>query len=255
MLPSSRAHALADRLHRMSEPHVLTVDADPAARELIAAYLRQHQVRVTTLADADAMHAVLADEVVDLVMLDLQPSRDDAIERARLLRNTSAIPIIMLSSRREVADLVMALEMGADDYMTKPFSPRELLARIRAVLRRQPGGPLQGKPPGVRAFRFDGWELNLSTRRLLGRDGPAAALTNVQFGLLLALLGSPRRILSRRELLDLSRLHNDEVYERSVDVQIMRLRRRIEQDPSQPRCIVTERGAGYVLNAQVQTIY
>jgi DNA-binding response OmpR family regulator len=149
----------------------------------------------------------------------------------------------------------MGLELGADDYLTKPFSPRELLARIRSILRRRRAEVRQGRPEGIRAYRFDGWELNLNTRRLTAPGGRAVALSNGEFSLLVVLLGSPHRILSRDQLLDLSRLHNDEVYNRSIDVQIMRLRRKIEPEPAQPRYIRTERGAGYLFGVPVETVY
>jgi DNA-binding response OmpR family regulator len=161
----------------------------------------------------------------------------------------------MLTGRAEEADRVMGLELGADDYLTKPFSPRELLARIRTILRRRKSEIRQGRPEGVRAYRFDGWELNLNTRRLTGRDGKSVTLSNGEFSLLVVLLGAPNRILSRDQILDLSRLHNDEVYNRSIDVQIMRLRRKIEVDAAKPRYIRTERGAGYQFGVPVETVY
>jgi DNA-binding response OmpR family regulator len=236
-------------------PHVLVVDDDPAIRELITDYLAGNEMRVTAVADGDRMRAILADQVVDLVVLDLKLRGEDGMALARKLRDDSEIPIVMLTGRSEEADRVMGLELGADDYLTKPFSPRELLARIRTVLRRRRAEVRQGRPDGVRAYRFDGWELNLNTRRLIAPGGRAVALSNGEFSLLVVLLGSPHRILSRDQLLDLSRLHNDEVYSRSIDVQIMRLRRKIEPDASQPRYIRTERGAGYVFGVPVETVY
>jgi len=173
----------------------------------------------------------------------------------RRMRDESAIPIIILTGRRDEADRVMALELGADDYLTKPFSPRELLARIRTVLRRRRAEVRQGRPEGVRAYRFEGCELNLNTRRFSTREGRVVALSNVEFSVLVVLLGAPDRILSRDQLLDLSRLHADEVYNRSVDAQIMRVRRKIEPDPASPRYIRTERGAGYVFGVPVETVY
>ena len=236
-------------------PHVLAVDDDPTIRELMADYLGQNEFRVTAVADGRAMQTVLAEEVVDLIVLDLKLQTEDGMAIARRLRDESAIPIIMLTGRKEEADRVMGLELGADDYLTKPFSPRELLARIRTVLRRRRAEVRQGRPEGIRAYRFDGWELNLNTRRLTGRDGHAVPLSNGEFSLLVVLLGAPDRILSRDQLLDMSRLHNDEVYNRSVDVQIMRLRRKIETDPAEPRYIRTERGVGYVFGVPVETVY
>ena len=236
-------------------PHVLAVDDDPVIRELIADYLGQNDLRVTTVADGAGMREVIAEQVVDLIVLDLRLKAEDGMALARKLRDESAIPIIMLTGRAEEADRVMGLELGADDYLTKPFSPRELLARIRTVLRRRRAEVRQGRPDGIRAYRFEGWELNLNTRRLADAAGNAVALSNGEFSLLVVLLGSPQRILTRDQLLDLSRLHNDEVYNRSVDVQIMRLRRKIEKDPANPRYIRTERGAGYVFGVPVETVY
>ena len=236
-------------------PHVLVVDDDPMIRELISDYLGKNELKVTAVADGRSMQEVLADQVVDLVVLDLKLRGEDGMALARRLRDDSEIPIVMLTGRVEEADRVMGLELGADDYLTKPFSTRELLARIRTILRRRHAEVRQGKPEGIRAYRFDGWELNLNTRRLTGTEGKAVPLSNGEFSLLVVLLGAPNRILSRDQLLDLSRLHNDEVFNRSVDVQIMRLRRKIEPDPAQPKYIRTERGAGYLFGVPVDTVY
>jgi DNA-binding response OmpR family regulator len=235
--------------------HILAVDDDPTIRQLIVDYLGQNGLRVTAVADGRAMQAVLDEQVVDLVVLDLRLQAEDGMALARRLRDESAIPFIMLTGRADEADRVLGLELGADDYLTKPFSPRELLARIRTVLRRRRAEVRQGRPDGVRAYRFDGWELNLNTRRLTAADGRQVALSNGEFSLLVVLLGSPQRILTRDQLIDLSRLHNDEVFNRSVDVQVMRLRRKIEQDPGEPRYIRTERGAGYLFGVPVETVY
>ena len=201
------------------------------------------------------MQAVLAQEVVDLIVLDLKLKSEDGMTMAARLREDSAIPIIMLTGRREEADRIMGLELAADDYLTKPFSPRELLARIRAVLRRRRPEMQQGRPEGIRAYRFDGWELNLNTRRLKAPDGRAVRLSNGEFSLMVVLLGSPHRILSRDQILDMSRLHGDDVYNRSVNTQVLRLRRKLEPDPDKPRYICTERGAGYVFSVPVEIIY
>src|SRR5258706_3802446 len=184
--------------------HVLAIDDDPILREAVADYLGQHEFRVTAVADGRAMQAVLAAEVVDLIVLDLKLQAEDGMALARRLREESAIPIIMLTGRSEEADRVMGLELGADDYLTKPFSPRELVARIRAVLRRRRTEFNQGRPEGIRAYRFDGWELNLNTRRLTARDGRAVRLSYGEFSLLVGLLVPPHRLLSREQLLYLS---------------------------------------------------
>jgi two-component system, OmpR family, response regulator len=238
-----------------AQAHVLAVDDDPVIRDAIVDYLGQYEFRVTAVADGASMQAVLASDVVDLIVLDLTLRAEDGIGLVRRLRDQSAIPVVMLTGRREEADRVMGLELGADDYLTKPFSPRELLARIRAVLRRRRLEVHQGRPEGIRAYRFDGWELNLNTRRLRNRDGKTVPLSNGEFSLLVVLLGAPNRILSRDQLLDMSRLHGDDVYNRSVNTQVMRLRRKLEADPAKPRYICTERGAGYLFGVPVETIY
>src|ERR1700675_1425114 len=238
-----------------SRLHVLAVDDDPVIRETISDYLGQYDFRVTAVADGRAMQAVLAHDVVDLVVLDLKLRDEDGMALASGLREESAIPIIMLTGRREEADRVMGLELAADDYLTKPFSPRELLARIRAVLRRRQPEVQQGRPEGIRAYRFDGWELNLNTRRLKAPAGKVVRLSNGEFSLLVVLLGAANRVLTRDQLLDMSRLHGDDVYNRSVNTQIMRLRRKLESDPAKPRYICTERGAGYVFSARVDIVY
>jgi two-component system, OmpR family, response regulator len=239
---------------RSAVGHVVVVDDDPILRSAVADYLGEQHFRVTAVADGAAMQAVISDDVVDLVVLDVRLGSEDGMALARKLRDESTIPIIMLTGRREEADRVMGLELGADDYVTKPFSPRELLARIRAVLRRRPELQ-QGRPEGVRAYRFDGWELNLNTRRLKAPDGRLVELTNGEFSLLVVFLSAPHRILARDQLIDMSRLHSDDVYNRSVDTQIMRLRRKLEIDLAKPRYIRTERGAGYLFGVPVETLY
>jgi two-component system, OmpR family, response regulator len=237
------------------ERHVLVVDDDPLVREMVADYLRRNDVRVTAVGDGRALQQSLEDEVVDLIVLDLKLRSEDGMQIARRLRERSAVPILMLTGRHEEADRVMGLELGADDYLTKPFSTRELLARIRALLRRaQAQASVADAMARVRAYRFAGWELNVGLRRLKHPDGHAVDLTNGEFSLLAAFLASPQRTLSRDQLLELSRLHNAEVYDRSIDVQILRLRRKIEADPAHPRFIVTQRGAGYVFDAAVETV-
>jgi two-component system OmpR family response regulator len=170
------------------------------------------------------------------------------------VRDQSSLPIIIVSGRLDEADRVMALELGADDYVTKPFSPRELLARIRTVLRRSAATQvLTGRQLDVRAYRFAGWELNIGTRKLISPAGVRIDLTNGEFSLLSAFLAAPGRVLSREQLLEASRLYDD-VFDRSIDVQILRLRRKIEENPSTPQFIKTERGAGYTFAAAVEKL-
>jgi len=235
--------------------HVIALDDDPAVREMVAEYLGQNEIRVTAVASGAELAAAMAREVADLVILDLRLRGEDGMHIARKLREQSAIPILMLTGRAEEADRVMGLELGADDYLTKPFSPRELLARIRALLRRaQAQSTVADAMAKVRAYRFAGWELNIGLRKLKSPKGEAVELTNGEFRILAAFLSAPQRILSRDQLLELSRVHNAEVYDRAIDIQILRLRRKIEADPAQPKFIKTERGAGYVFSVPVDVI-
>ena len=241
----------------MSEPqtHVLAVDDDAAVRDLIGEYLRENELRVTCVASGKELADVMARETVDLVVLDVRLPGEDGMQIARKLRDASAIPILMLTGRAEEADRVMGHELGADDYLTKPFSPRELLARIRALLRRaRAQATVADAIAAVRAYRFGGWELNIGLRKLKNPKGEAVELTNGEFRILAAFLSAPQRVLSRDQLLELSRVHSAEVYDRAIDLQILRLRRKIEIDPAHPQFITTERGAGYVFAAPVQTV-
>jgi two-component system, OmpR family, response regulator len=236
-------------------PHVLAVDDDPALRALLADYLGANDLRVTAVASGRELREVMARETVDLVVLDVRLGAEDGMQIARRLREDCAIPILMLTGRVEEADRVMGLELGADDYLGKPFSTRELLARIRALLRRaQAQASVADALARVRGYRFAGWELNVGLRRLKDPQGRPVELTNGEFSLLASFLCAPQRTLTRDQLLDASRLHNAEVYDRSIDVQILRLRRKIEADPARPTFIVTQRGAGYVFNAAVEAI-
>jgi two-component system, OmpR family, response regulator len=235
--------------------HVVVLDDDAAVRALLTDYLSEHDLRVTALAAGAELDTVLAREAVDLLVLDLGLGAEDGLHIARRLRVDSALPILMLTGRAEEADRVMGLELGADDYLTKPFSTRELLARVRALLRRAGArDTVADAIARVRIYRFGEWELNIGLRRLKANGGASVTLTNGEFSLLTALLSSPHRVLTREQLLDLSRLHNAEVYDRSIDVQILRLRRKIEPDTARPTYIKTERGAGYVFDAPVQAI-
>jgi two-component system, OmpR family, response regulator len=239
----------------MSQPHILVVDDDPQIRELLREYLTENALRVSASATGEQMAGILENEAIDLVILDLRLAGEDGMAIARMLRDRSAIPIIILTGVRDEADRIMGLELGADDYLTKPFSPRELLARIRTVLRRTKGPALtEARQREVRAYRFADFELNMRTRRLT-RGPQRIELTNGEFNLLAALLAAPQRILTRDQLLEASRVFDNEVYDRSIDVQILRLRRKIEVDSSQPKFITTERGAGYQFSAPVDVLY
>lgn len=237
-------------------PHILVVDDDADIRQLIAEYLGEFNLRVSVARDGQSMQKALAQNVVDLILLDLKLPDDDGMNIARELRARSSIPIIILTSRKDDVDRIMGLELGADDYLTKPFNPRELLARVRTVLRRAQVHPAGARSEGEvpRGYRFPGWELDLRSRRLTSTAGDRVELTHTEFALLIAFLGSPRRILSREQLIELSHGYDEEVFDRSIDVQILRLRRKIEMDASRPELIKTERGEGYVFNAAVEVV-
>ncbi len=236
--------------------HILAIDDDPAMRKLVADYLRENDLRVTAVATGAEMAQALDQHAIDLVVLDLRLAGEDGMELARKLREEGATPIIIVTGKHDEADRVMGLELGADDYVMKPFSPRELLARIRAVLRRYQTARevLSSSGEKRRAYRFAGWELNLGSRRLTSPEGRRVDLSNGELNLLQALCAAPQRVLTREQLLDLSRLNGAEVYDRSIDVQILRLRRKIEPNPAQPQYIRTERGAGYVFSVPVQAL-
>lgn len=236
-------------------PHILAVDDDPLVRQLIVNYLGDHDLRVSAVEGGREMAARMARGPVDLVLLDLRLPGEDGLQLVRQIRERSKVPVIILTGVNEEADRVMGLELGADDYLTKPFSPRELLARIRALLRRaRMHESLSSNLASVRAYRFAGWELNLRLRRLTSPDGQPVPLRNAELNLLVAFLSAPQRVLPREQLLERSRLHNAEVYDRSVDVLVGRLRKKIETDPRAPRLLVTERGSGYVLRAAVEVV-
>jgi two-component system OmpR family response regulator len=235
--------------------HVLVVDDDPLVRDAIVDYLGDNQVKVTALASGHEIPAVMQRETIDLLVLDLRMPGQDGMQIARKLREESQLPIIMLTSRKDEADRVMGLELGADDYLTKPFSPRELLARVRALLRRARAQETVAEGmEKVRAYRFAGFELNVRLRRLKGLADENIPLTNGEFSLLAAFLAAPHRVLSRDQLLGLSRVHNTEVYDRAVDVAVGRLRKKVQPPEGAPELIQTARGSGYVFTADVEIV-
>ena len=234
---------------------MLVVDDDESVRRLVDDYLVQNDFRVSAAVTGGELMSAFAREVIDLVLLDLRLPGEDGMQLLRQLRAQSQIPVIILTGRSEEADRVMGLELGADDYLTKPFSPRELLARIRTVLRRAHAGQEVHGAPVCRAYRIPGWELNLRTRRLTGDDGAQVALSNGEFNLLAALLSTANRVVTRDQLIEMSRRYDNEVYDRAVDVQILRLRRKLERNPAEPQIIITERGAGYRIAVPVEAVY
>jgi DNA-binding response OmpR family regulator len=238
--------------------NILLVEDEPAIQELIAVNLQHAGHHVIRARDAEGALGIVKSALPDLLLIDWMLPGMSGVALARQLRQeerTRQIPIIMLTARSEEADKIAGLEAGADDYLTKPFSPRELLARIRALLRRSRAQQtVADGHQKMRAYRFAGWELNVRLRRLTTPAGANVALTNSEFNLLAAFLAAPQRVLSRDQLLGLSRLHNDEVYDRSVDVQVARLRKKIQPAESSVELIRTERGAGYVFTAPVEIV-
>jgi len=234
--------------------HILVVEDDRPTSDLISQYLGDNHFRVSTAVTGTEAEQALGGDAVDLVILDLNLPDQDGLMLAKKLLAERDIPIVMLTGRSDEMDRVLGLELGADDYVTKPFSPRELLARIRAVLRRAqttPGGTRREREQALRIYRFAGFELRTGTRKLISPEGKDLELTSGEFALLATFLKSPQQILSRDQLLEGSRMYDD-VYDRSVDVQILRLRRKIEKNAAEPQIIKTERGAGYYLDCVVE---
>ncbi len=232
-------------------PHILVVDDDREIRDLTGRYLRKHGFRVESAADAKAMDRLLRDGRFDLIVLDLMLPGEDGLSICRRLRASTRIPILMLTAVAEDTDRIIGLEIGADDYLTKPFNPRELLARIRAVLRRAEGAGSAADPvEGV--LIFSGWRLDPARRELRDPQGVLIELTAGEFGLLMALVERPRRVLSRDRLLDLTKGRDAQPFDRSIDVQVSRLRRKIEPDPKNPDMIKTVRSGGYIFTLPVE---
>lgn len=231
---------------------ILIVDDDNDIRTLLGSFLEKHGFSVTKARDGVEMQACLARSPHDLAILDLMLPGQDGLELCRQLRQRSTIPVIMLTARTEETDRIVGLEIGADDYVTKPFNPRELLARIRAVLRRSAGmtAPDAGTAP-TRGYRFEGWTLSPERRELTNPAGVMVDLSTGEFDLLLAFLESPNRVLTREHLLDAARSQPEAVFDRAIDVQVSRLRKKIEPDEDSPPMIRTVRGAGYLFVPRV----
>jgi len=231
----------------MSESgHILVVDDQQEICDLVREYLTDEGFRVSTANDGAGLREEMARGPVDLVILDLMLRGDDGLQLARELRNGSDIGIIMLTGRGETVDRIIGLEMGADDYIAKPFSPRELIARIAAVLRRTQALPPRQKPPEAERIRFGDWTLDTGQRELIGGDGMATALSSGEFRLLAALLERPKIALTRNQLLDLTKGRDADLFDRSIDNHVSRLRKKIEPDPKNPRYIKTVWGGGYM---------
>ncbi|MGU3536285.1 response regulator [Methylobacterium sp. A54F] len=230
-------------------PHILLVEDDREISTLVARYLRANECRVTLAGDGREMDRALADARVDLIVLDLMLPGEDGLSLCRRLRQSSAIPILMLTAKAEEIDRIVGLELGADDYLAKPFNPRELLARIRAVLRRS--GAESPDEDGSRRLHFVGWTLDIGLRQVLSPEGARIAITGAEFDLLHALCLRPGRVLSRDQLLDLTQGRAAGPFERSIDVLVSRIRQKIERDSRNPEIIRTIRSGGYLFTPDV----
>lgn len=233
-----------------SQPHILIVEDDREVSSLVSRFLRANGMRVSTAGDGRAMDKELKDARIDLIVLDVMLPNEDGLSICRRLRASSMVPIIMLTAKAEDIDRIVGLEMGADDYLAKPFNPRELLARIRSVLRRV---SINGAEPSTKAeiFSFAGWRLDRHSRQLFNPDGARVALTGAEFDLLLVFCERPRRVLRREQLIDLTQGRTANPFERSVDILVSRLRQKMEQNPKVPVLFQTIRSGGYMFSPEV----
>jgi len=236
-----------------TSPHILIVDDHKEIRELVAKFLTKDGFRATTASDGKDMQKALGESKIDLIVLDLMLPGDDGLTLCRQLRSESAIPVIILTAKDEEIDRILGLEMGADDYVTKPFSSRELVARIKAVLRRTQALSSTPEVTDGENLYFAGWKLDMAKRELVSTDNVIIPLSTGEYDLLHAFISHPQRVLNRDQLLDIARGRTASVYDRSIDTQVSRLRRKIEQDPKDPVIIKTVWGGGYIFTASVTT--
>lgn len=229
---------------------ILLVDDDPAIRELICGYLARFSINTRGVGDGLEMRRALAEEAFDLVVLDLMLPGEDGLSLCRSLRRDSGIPILMLTAQCEPADRIIGLELGADDYMAKPFEPRELVARIQSVLRRTQDGRVPQRKAPRTSVSFDGWKLDGVLHQLHSPAGVMVPLSNAEVRLLWVFIEQPRQVLSREQLLDATRGRAIEAFDRSIDLQVSRLRSKLGDDPRAPQLIKTVRGEGYLFDAR-----
>lgn len=235
-------------------PHILVIEDDRDISALVSRYLRANDCRVKSLADGRDLERAMRDNRIDLIVLDLMLPGEDGLTICKRLRAHSQVPVIMLTAKGDDIDRIIGLEMGADDYLVKPFNPRELLARIRAVLRRVAAAATNPVEHASTALGFAGWRINLLRRELHNAEGARVMLTEAEFSLLQALCERPGRVLSRDQLLDVTQGRSAGEFERSIDILISRLRRKMEQDPRHPALIKTVRSGGYLFAPAVEPI-
>ncbi|MEL3925635.1 response regulator [Aeromonas enteropelogenes] len=234
--------------------HILVVDDHSEIRDLLKRFLEQHGLRVSCARDGKEMKRLLEEREFDLLVLDLMMPGEDGLTLCRELRVKSSIPIIMLTAMGEETDRIIGLEMGADDYLAKPFNPRELLARIKAVMRRTQADTQPSPETLTRDLRFDRWLLDINRRELVDEDGVGLSLSTAEFDLLKVFLERPQRVLSRDQLLDLARGREAVAFDRAIDTLVSRLRRKLERDPKNPELIKTIWGGGYMFSADVTQV-
>jgi len=234
------------------QDHILVVDDDAETRSLLREYLQKNGYRVSAAGDGPAMRAAMNVAQPDLVVLDVMLPGEDGLSLCRDLRARGNVPVIMLTARGEETDRIVGLELGADDYVPKPFNPRELLARVKSVLRRTRSLPDNLQPDTARAFRFSGWALDVATRNLTSPDSVVVPLSGTEFNLLRVFLAHPNRVLTRDQLIDLMLSRDAGPFDRAIDVQVSRLRHRLRDDAREPEIIKTVRGQGYVFAARVE---
>jgi len=233
------------------QDHILIADDDAEIRGLLGEYLQKQGYRATAVADGKGLRAAMEKSRPDVIVLDLMLPGEDGLALCRDLRARSEIPIIMLTARGDETDRIVGLELGADDYVAKPFNPRELLARIKSVLRRARSLPDNLKPEEAGSYRFAGWTLDVATRNLTGPDGVVVPLGGTEFRLLRIFLEHPNRVLTRDQLIDLMLSRDAAPFDRAIDVQVSRLRHRLGEDAKEPAIVKTVRGQGYVFAARV----
>ncbi|WP_174694637.1 response regulator [Gluconobacter frateurii] len=233
-------------------PHLLIVDDDRDILTLLTGFLEKHHYQVSIAEDGDAMFSLLERETVDLIILDIMLRKEDGFSLCTRLRSLSQTPVIMLSAMADHTDRVVGLEIGADDYLTKPFDQRELLARVKAVLRRTSERLSAAETPTRPMLHFGGWQLDVARRELRSADNSLVMLSGGEFDLLLSFVEHPQRVLTRDQLMDLARGSMHAAYDRSIDVQVSRLRHKLEDDPKNPTLIRTVRNGGYIFSETVK---
>ena len=251
-IPEARAPQPHEAANVATPRHIAVVDDDRELRGLLSQFFEKHGFRVTAVPDGRSLRRMLASQRVDLVVLDVMLPGEDGLTICRRLSSDAQVPIILLTGKTDDVDRIIGLEIGADDYLAKPFNPRELLARTRNVLRRWDLAPRKTLPDEVSRYHFAGWTLDTGARELLDQEGSRQVLTGAEYRLLLAFVSHPNRVLSRHQLIELTSSRRAELFDRSIDVRVSRLRQLLKDQTGTPRIIKTVYGDGYVLGTTVE---